>query len=170
MYRDYEHTIVITNRGLVQGDFFEQMERVISLHPHAVILREKDLTDEAYEELAKRLLELCQREGVSCFLHSRVSVARHLSFFSCCRTFAHTSATEFKSEHLSFYFGQKYTSYIIPENAVSGNTSSKLKIQKANRYEETKCGYLRQKCHNIFQKETKSGRNKEKFQQITTYS
>lgn len=78
MYRDYEHTIVITNRGLVQGDFFEQMERVISLHPHAVILREKDLTDEAYEKLAKRLLELCQREGVSCFLHSRVSVARHL--------------------------------------------------------------------------------------------
>ena len=78
MYRDYEHTIVITNRWLVQGDFFEQMERVISLHPHAVILREKDLTDEAYEKLAKRLLELCQREGVSCFLHSRVSVARHL--------------------------------------------------------------------------------------------
>ena len=78
MYRDYAHTIVITNRGLVQGDFFEQMERVISLHPHAVILREKDLTDEAYEKLAKRLLELCQREGVSCFLHSRVSVARHL--------------------------------------------------------------------------------------------
>ena len=78
MYRDYEHTIVITNRGLVQGDFFEQMERVISLHPHAVILREKDLTDEAYEKLAKRLLELCQRDGVSCFLHSRVSVARHL--------------------------------------------------------------------------------------------
>ena len=49
MYRDYEHTIVITNRGLVQGDFFEQMERVISLHPHAVILREKDLTDEAVD-------------------------------------------------------------------------------------------------------------------------
>lgn len=61
MYRDYEHTIVITNRGLVQGDFFEQMERVISLHPHAVILREKDLTDEAYEKLAKDFWN-CARE------------------------------------------------------------------------------------------------------------
>ena len=53
MYRDYEHTIVITNRGLVQGDFFEQMERVISLHPHAVILREKDLTDKDFWNCAR---------------------------------------------------------------------------------------------------------------------
>ncbi len=27
MYRKYEHTIVITNRALVQGDFFEQMQK-----------------------------------------------------------------------------------------------------------------------------------------------
>ena len=59
MYKQYEHAIVITNRALVQGDFLEQMQKVIRLHPHAVILREKDLSDEEYEALAKRILNLC---------------------------------------------------------------------------------------------------------------
>lgn len=81
MCKKYEKTIVITNRLLVQGDFLRQMKYVISLHPHAVILREKDLTDEAYEELAERMSELCRKEGVSCFLHSRIEIAQKL----CCR-------------------------------------------------------------------------------------
>ena len=33
MCKSYEHAIVITNRMLVQGDFLEQMEKVIALHP-----------------------------------------------------------------------------------------------------------------------------------------
>lgn len=74
----YEHTIVITNRGLVQGDFLSQMKKIIALHPHGVILREKDLSDEEYEELSKNILALCEREGVLCFLHSRISIARKL--------------------------------------------------------------------------------------------
>lgn len=78
MCKQYDKTIVITNRSLVHGDFLKQMEYVISLHPHAVILREKDLTDEAYEELAERIFKLCSKEGVSCFLHSRIEIAQSL--------------------------------------------------------------------------------------------
>ena len=78
MCKSYEHAIVITNCMLVQGDFLEQMEKVIALHPHAVILREKDLPDEEYEKLAKNILILCEREGVLCFLHSRIDMARKL--------------------------------------------------------------------------------------------
>ncbi len=78
MCKQYEHTIVITNRALVQGDFFKQMQKVIQLHPHAVILREKDLSDEEYEVLAEKLLSLCKEEKVDCFLHSRISVAYRL--------------------------------------------------------------------------------------------
>ena len=78
MCKQYEHTIVITNRALVQGDFFKQMQKVIQLHPHAVILREKDLSDEDYEVLAEKLLSLCKEEKVDCFLHSRISVAYRL--------------------------------------------------------------------------------------------
>ena len=78
MCKSYEHAIVITNRILVQGDFLEQMEKVIALHPHAVILREKDLPDEEYEKLAKNILVICRESGVHCFLHSRISVAHRL--------------------------------------------------------------------------------------------
>ena len=78
MCKQYEHTIVITNRALVQGDFLKQIQKVIQLHPHAVILREKDLSDEEYEVLAEKLLSLCKEEKVDCFLHSRISVACRL--------------------------------------------------------------------------------------------
>lgn len=78
MYKKYEHTIVITNRALVQGDFYEQMQKVIRLHPHAVILREKDLSDEEYKALAEKILKMCRVENVNCFLHSRISIAKSL--------------------------------------------------------------------------------------------
>ena len=78
MYKKYEHTIVISNRALVQGDFFEQMQKVICLHPHAVILREKDLPDEEYKMLAEKVLDMCREEDVNGFLHSRISIAKSL--------------------------------------------------------------------------------------------
>lgn len=78
MYKKYEHTIVITNRTLVQGDFFEQMQKVICLHPHAAILREKDLPDEEYKMLAEKVLDMCREEDVNCFLHSRITIAKSL--------------------------------------------------------------------------------------------
>lgn len=78
MCKQYEHTIAITNRTLVQGDFLKQMQKVVRLHPHAVILREKDLPDEEYEILAKKILEMCRESGVGCFLHSRILVANRL--------------------------------------------------------------------------------------------
>ena len=51
MYRK----ICVTNRHLAQGDFLRQIERVTAAKPTALILREKDLTQEAYEELAVKL-------------------------------------------------------------------------------------------------------------------
>lgn len=78
MYNKYEHTIVITNRSLVRGDFWKQMEKVIHLLPHAVIIREKDLPEKEYKELAEKILHLCRVEGVRCFLHSRMDIAKDL--------------------------------------------------------------------------------------------
>lgn len=80
MCKLYQHTIVITNRALVQGDFLAQMKKVIALHPHAVILREKDLADSEYEELAKDVQNLCAQEDIPCFLHSRIALARKLGW------------------------------------------------------------------------------------------
>ena len=78
MCNSYEHTIVITNRHLVQGDFLKQLEKVTKLHPHALILREKDLTDDAYESLAKKVIDLCKREDITFFLHTKIEIARKI--------------------------------------------------------------------------------------------
>ena len=78
MCNSYEHTIVITNPHLVQGDFLKQLEKVTKLHPHALILREKDLTDDAYESLAKKVFDLCKREDITFFLHTKIEIARKI--------------------------------------------------------------------------------------------
>ena len=62
----------------MQGDFLEQLEKVTKLHPHALILREKDLTDDAYESLAKKVFDLCKREDITCFLHTKIEIARKI--------------------------------------------------------------------------------------------
>ena len=78
MCNSYEHTIVITNRHLVQGDFLKQLEKVTKLHLHALIVREKDLADDAYESLAKKVFDLCKREDITFFLHTKIEIARKI--------------------------------------------------------------------------------------------
>lgn len=78
MCNSYEHTIVITNRHLVQGDFLKQLEKVTKLHLHALILREKDLADDVYESLAKKVFDLCKREDITFFLHTKIEIARKI--------------------------------------------------------------------------------------------
>lgn len=78
MCNSYEHTIVITNRHIVQGDFLKQLEKVTKLHLHALILREKDLADDAYESLAKKVFDLCKREDITFFLHTKIEIARKI--------------------------------------------------------------------------------------------
>ena len=51
----YENVICITNRHLVKGDFYKHMEKVFSMHPKAVIVREKDMNEEEYDILAGKL-------------------------------------------------------------------------------------------------------------------
>ena len=56
MYENmYEKMIAVTNRHLVlendtDGAYLKQLTYVASLHPKAMVLREKDLTEEKYEE------------------------------------------------------------------------------------------------------------------------
>ncbi len=54
------------------------MERVCKLHPRAVILREKDLSEEEYAELAVQILTLCKQYQVPCMLHTYLETARKL--------------------------------------------------------------------------------------------
>lgn len=72
-------TVCVTNRHLVKGEFTEQIEKVLDLKPEAVILREKDLNEEEFEKLGKKVLDLCREKNVPCYFNTFVSTAIKLN-------------------------------------------------------------------------------------------
>ncbi len=70
--------ICVTNRLLCKEEFLHRIEKIASKHPAGIILREKDLSEEEYKQLAKQVLEICAKHQVPCILHSFVDVAMEL--------------------------------------------------------------------------------------------
>lgn len=71
--------ICVTNRHLCEGDFREKLVEIAKAHPLAIILREKDMSEEEYKELAGWFLPICREEGTKLFLHNFYRVAMELS-------------------------------------------------------------------------------------------
>ena len=71
--------IAVTNRHLSAGDYFERMEKIVSSGADAVIVREKDLKEREYEELARRVIKICERAQISCILHTYAEAAVRLN-------------------------------------------------------------------------------------------
>ena len=65
MYRK----ICVTNRALAERPFLEQLACVLATKPYAMILREKDLTEEGYEELAGKVKKLCENTDTRLICH-----------------------------------------------------------------------------------------------------
>lgn len=70
--------ICITNRKLCSNNFSDQIEMIASAHPKAIVLREKDLSEKEYEQLARQVMQICQKHGTQCILHSFSNVATAL--------------------------------------------------------------------------------------------
>ena len=70
--------ICITNRKLCSNNFSDQIEMIASAHPKAIVLREKDLSEKEYEQLARQVMQICQKNGTQCILHSFSNVATAL--------------------------------------------------------------------------------------------
>ena len=70
--------LCITNRKLCETDFLKRLEEIAASHPKGIVLREKDLSEEAYGELAARALSICGAQGSLCILHSFYRVAAEL--------------------------------------------------------------------------------------------
>ncbi len=74
--------ICVTDRRLVRGDFFRQLERILALpvdnRPDALILREKDLSTDLYQRVSVRVLSLCREHGVCCIFNGHGDLARKL--------------------------------------------------------------------------------------------
>lgn len=74
-----DNIIAVTNRHLCSRPFMEQLERVCKLHPHAIVLREKDMSEAEYLSLARDVTALCKEYDVQCILHSFINVAVELN-------------------------------------------------------------------------------------------
>lgn len=72
----------VTNRALAGEGFLEQIERTAKSGVDGIILREKDLSEAEYEELALKVQKICRAAGVPLILHTYVNVARRLGIRS----------------------------------------------------------------------------------------
>lgn len=70
--------ICVTNRSLCKSDFLIRIEAIAQGSPAGIILREKDLSEKDYEELAKQVMIICKKYQIPCILHNFVKIARKL--------------------------------------------------------------------------------------------
>lgn len=76
----------ITNRHLFehietaggQPSFLARLERIAAAHPAAIVLREKDMEEGAYEVLARDVQRICRRHQVPFIAHTYAGVAAQL--------------------------------------------------------------------------------------------
>lgn len=84
MYRKEEqmpdtiHIRCITNRHLSAQNYLTQLRQIAQAGPEALIVREKDLSQEDYERLAAEVLAICAQYKLPCILHTYVQAAVHL--------------------------------------------------------------------------------------------
>ena len=62
--------IVVTNRKLVTGDFLTRITEICKYSPKAIILREKDLPEKEYLELAGKVKNICDEYKVTFISHT----------------------------------------------------------------------------------------------------
>ena len=74
--------IAVSNRHLCERPFTEQIKRVCELQPQAIILREKDLTEDDYTMLLSQIQPICADEGIALIPHTFVRSDRELGFHS----------------------------------------------------------------------------------------
>lgn len=73
--------IAITNRRLCKGDFLSQIERLCrDERISAIVLREKDLSEDEYKALAKSVIRICAFYDKKLILHHFARAALELDF------------------------------------------------------------------------------------------
>lgn len=70
--------LCVTNRHLAAGDFLKQVEKVAAAGVDGIILREKDLKETEYRELAGQVQKVCAGYRTALILHTRTDTARAL--------------------------------------------------------------------------------------------
>ena len=78
--------LAITNRHLCNNDFLEQIQDICSLNEKktviksvSIVLREKDLSENDYKDLAAKVIKICEKNNTECILHNFYKVAKELN-------------------------------------------------------------------------------------------
>lgn len=74
MYR----VLAITNRKLCKEDFLTQIKKIARSNVESIILREKDLTEKEYYQLASQVIDICEHYKKRCILHTYIDVALNM--------------------------------------------------------------------------------------------
>lgn len=70
--------ILVTNRTLCRDDFLQRIAELAKGKPHAIMLREKDLSLVEYENLASAVNEICAANDVMLIINQNISAAKKL--------------------------------------------------------------------------------------------
>lgn len=70
--------ICITNQNLCTDDFLNRINEIVSGQPHAIMLREKELSEPDYRELAIKVKEICDRHLVKLIINHNLEIAEEL--------------------------------------------------------------------------------------------
>ena len=71
----FRNVIAFTNRNLSKRPYLEQIEKICSCHPKALVLREKDLPEKEYCMLAESVIKICKQYKVNCIIHNYIDTA-----------------------------------------------------------------------------------------------
>ena len=66
----YKNFVCVTDRKISRAPFLQQIESICALRPKALILREKDLTEAEYTQLAQKVQAICKTCGVKFIVHT----------------------------------------------------------------------------------------------------
>ena len=61
--------LCVTNQALCKGDYLQQLQKIAAAKPDAMILREKQLSETAYQALAEQVQRICQEQGIYGIVH-----------------------------------------------------------------------------------------------------
>lgn len=87
--------LAITNRTLAPANYWDQLEQIAASDIDAIVLREKDLSEEDYTDYAKRTLRLCSAHQKPCILHhfGKVAIRLHIPRFQCSLEYLETHSS-----------------------------------------------------------------------------
>lgn len=151
--------IAVTNQMLCRDDYLSQIEKVATLKPKSLILREKHLSIEEYRDLCKDVKRICDKHHVNLFVHTHIDVAKELGISNL-----HLPFETFEKNREKLFSGQNYFKQLsischnLREVEYLSNLSDELKLSEIQKKSENlRLTEIQIVLGNIFETDCKKG-------------